>query len=230
MRKFICFVSLGAFYALFMTSCLKDSSDTIALPEIVVVEDVPDDVIPAEIRDEFETHMTINEGKMPPYIQGEYVINRMVLSYNSVGDYKPGKVFADCYMAFLNQISGSCRYAEKQGGGTSSSDKVYVTGSGSDFTAYFVARNEHGDGHSWSVMSTLVSGTITESGIRNCEYAFILVDKYDPDSKIMPVNGYRVFYDDDYLASREAWYDGAEKAPHRMPAHVEMLEMNAANK
>ena len=220
--------------SLILTSCLEDSKDTIILPEIIVVEDVPDDIIPASIRSEFESHMSIYEGKLPPIIQGEYVMSEMVLSYNSVGDFEIGHVFSDCYMAFLNQVGGSCQYAEKQASSTSYAEKVYITGNNNDFTAYFVAHHQRSDGYTWSTMSTLVSGTISSAGIKNCKYAFIMLEKNDPDDKLMPVNGYRVFYDNTNLASRQSWYEESQKAPTRMQQSEnkgiqDMLEKNMLN-
>ena len=225
MRNFYAF-TFSVLCALSLTGCLRNSTSTVALPEIIIVEDVPDDVIPAAIRDEFESHMTVYEGKLPPIIEGQYVMDEMELSYNSVGDFAPGKIFADCYMAFIDQIGGSCRYAEKQANSTAHADKVYVTGNGNNFTAYFVARNQRDDGYTWSVMSTLVSGTITDSGIRNCQYAFIMAEKNDPDGLLMPVNGYRVFFDNNYLASRKSWLDEADNAPSRQPVSTGECELN----
>lgn len=234
MRKFIYLVTLSALCTLVMTSCLRSGADTIILPELVLVDEVPDTVIPPAIREEFEEYMPIHEGKNPPYIQGQYVMNSMVLEYSSDGQFYPGRVFSDCYMAFLNQIKGQCSYRERQASGNTTSDKVYISGKGNDFTAYFVAHTVHDDGETTEVRSTLVSGTLTSEGIKDCKYAFIMLEKNDPYSKLMPVNAFRVFYDDTKLASITSWYDESNKAPRRSaPANgaeeIEPLGISMSN-
>lgn len=224
MRKHYALI-FSALCSLILTGCLRNSTSTVALPEIIIVEDVPDDVIPAAIRDEFESHMTVYEGKLPPVIEGQYLLKDYLLKYTSDGQYEVGHQFADRYIAFLGQIAGQCRFAGKQAKTVGKADKVYISGIGNDFTAYYVAENNGEDG-SQSTMSTLVSGTITNAGIRNCQYAFIMIDKYDPNEKMMAVNDYRIFYDADGLAERYEWYDTEAEAPARIPANANSANQN----
>jgi len=55
-------------------------------------------------------------------------------------------------------------------------------------------------------MSTLISGTLTSSGIINFHYAFVLLEKgSDPTNQLVPVNTYRIFKDSDGLAINNTW-------------------------
>lgn len=140
-----------------------------------------------------------------------------MIEYTSDGQFKKGDKFGDRYVAFFSQVSGRCRFEGLQGGTSGKSDQVYISGIGNDFTAYYVADNLRSDGVTKSTMSTLFSGTVTEAGIRNCKYAFIMLDKYDPKDELMDVNQYRVFYDADGLAVRYNWHDDPFDAPARFP-------------
>lgn len=182
-----------------MIGCLRKGDETIALPEIGTASNV----IPVEIRQEFESKMHIYEGTNPPDITGSFVISPMDLHYASDAENAPVS-FADCYIAFYNRQGNTYEFKEKQSSTTGSSPLVTVIGSGNDFTAYFTNNSQSDDG-SWAIQATLISGTITSRGIENIKYAFIMLDAYDPNDHIMEVNEYRIFYDGDGVASYKNW-------------------------
>lgn len=189
-----------------MTSCLKKGTETIALP----FGKIPEEVIPHEINEKFKQHMNINEGLTPPNIEGEYVCKPNTLVYSSDNDFEVGYVFTTSYFKFDNQTAnGMATYNESSGNSTSESPEVYVIGSGNNFTAYFVRTSyyydDYGNYEGWSKVSQMASGTITNSGIANYRYAFIMLDKYDPNNRLMDVNEFRVIEDNDGMASKESW-------------------------
>jgi hypothetical protein len=54
-------------------------------------------------------------------------------------------------------------------------------------------------------MATIASGTMTEEGIKNCYHAILMVEKNDPNNKLMKVGTYRIFNDGDGLAIPTTW-------------------------
>lgn len=182
-----------------LSGCLKQGNVTIALPEIGTASNV----IPDEIRDEFESKMDIYEGANPPDITCSFVIAECELYYSSDGYVSR---FADDYMKFYDKRGNRYKFKERQSNTHSESTDVIVIGSGDNFTAYFTNRTEYDDDEkTWTITSTLISGTMSSDGIRNIRHAFIMLDKYDPEDKVMDVNEYRIFVDGDGFASFNEW-------------------------
>lgn len=199
-RELFSFSGLLSVCCIMISGCLKKEGETIALPSIGTATDV----IPLEIRQEFDTHMDIYEGTTPPDISGTYLMAPNKLYYASDSDKAPSS-FADSYFAFFNKQGNTYEYKSKQSSSTGHSPLVTVIGSGDTFTAYFTERSQKDDGVTWSVMATLLSGRVTTRGIEDIKYAFIMLDVNDPYDQIMEVNEYRVFYDGDGVAASTYW-------------------------
>ena len=188
--------------SLVLNSCLDKQSGIIALPTSSDGE-VSDRAIPAEIRSTFSSYVNLYEGTTPPIITGCYEITPMTTVYCSdAGGYEPGRVINDMKIYFGEQANRGVilEYKEQEYSSTSKASNVQITGYGSYFTAYFINYGNDYDGVSTSKHSTVISGEITSSGIRNIQYAFIMLEKNDPYDKMMPVNAYRVFKDGDGMA------------------------------
>ncbi|MCQ2276800.1 MAG: hypothetical protein MJZ87_07660 [Bacteroidales bacterium] len=201
-----------------LAGCLKEGSETIALP----FGRVPDTVIPDEIRDQLEQHLPIYEGITPPNISGKYLVQPDQLVYSSDGQFSVGHVFAPLYLSFENQTaSGMATYTERNGSSTAESSEVYVVGTGNNFTAYFMTHSttydDDGNIEATCIMSNILSGTITNNGISNYRLAFVMLEKNDPHNTLMDVNEYRVFEDGDGLAVKYNWYK-SEKIDDNLPA------------
>lgn len=182
--------------------CLKSEDTTIALPEIGTAANV----IPEEIRDGFELRMDIYEGTTPPDLTGDFLISPVKLSYASDG-YVFQNSISDSYMSFYNKKGNTYEYRRKEGNSEGYSPMVTVIGSGNNFTAYFTEETHRDDGETWTRQATLLSGTLTANGIKDVEYAFIMLKTNDPNDIIMEENEYRIFYDGDGLAVRTDWND-----------------------
>lgn len=181
-----------------LSGCLKQGNVTIALPEIGTASNV----IPDEIRDEFESKMDIYEGTNPPDITCSFVMAKYEKYYSS--DVISGN-FADNYIKFYDKRGNRYKYKGRQADSHGESADVIVIGSGDKFTAYFTDRSDYEDGVTWSVTADLISGTMTSNGIRDIRHAFIMLEKYDPNDKLMDVNEYRIFIDGDGFASFNEW-------------------------
>ena len=195
-----------------LTSCLKDGTDTIVLP--LPTGRIPQEVIPDNLQDSLENHgFVINEGIEPPYIEGHYLASIMKLDYasdNVVFD------FADVDMIFSKQLDrGLIKYVETQktpNGGSMNSvyEDANIIGSGDKFTMYCYQYDNgtNTDSTNWNYKTaTLVSGTWTASGIKDCQYAVIILEKRDDPYGRVPepmVNDttFRIFHDADGLADK----------------------------
>lgn len=183
-----------------LSGCLKNGYMTVALPEIGTAASV----IPPEIRSEFESKMTIHQGVNPPDITSSFVIAKNSLEYSS-DNITDNDNWADHYMAFYNRNGNTYQYKGKQVNSEESASSVVVIGEGANFTAYYTAKTTRSDGVTWSTTTNLISGTMTSTGIKNIKHAFIMVDKNDPNSLLMDVNEYRIFYDKDGLSDFTDW-------------------------
>lgn len=202
---------------LLVSSCLKDNSDTVLLP----TGDLSVIVIPEQIRETLGEGMPLYEGTTPPDISGQYLCRPMTLVSSSISYDEIGKIYAPQYEYYAGHSTGHIRtyYCEQGSGHSTNGDtQLQIIGTGNQFTAYFVSeewsdRDDDGIDESWTKQSTLISGILTDEGIEDYHYAFVLLDKIDPLERIINVGEWRVFEDGDGLAERYEWYSG--KTPRR---------------
>jgi len=163
-------------------------------------------VIPDEIYGDFTGEMPVYSGTTPPDITGQYLANKLTLTGCNDSAFKIGDIFTNLYIAFIKGADGKLSYRESSSSSEAGSDDVVVeiVGSNNNFTAYFVTTGVS-NGIS-TRMSTLISGTLTSSGIRNFYYSFVMLEKGpDPSKLLVSVNTYRIFKDGDGEASRYTW-------------------------
>ena len=169
-----------------------------------------DQVIPPDIRETVEEHITIYDGVNPPNVEGEYIISPMELTYDSEYNYSVGHVFSDTYIKLHNQNThnNTIDYQEKQMNNEQIGDGAFISGEGNNFSIYF---NTFGIGHEEEYdinykTALVISGTITSDGIKNLEYAFVMTEKSsDPRPYYIPVGAFRSFKDGNGFSDRTAW-------------------------
>lgn len=205
-------VLLAALLSTTLTGCLHDADDTIVLP--LPDGKIPFSVIDSDLQDSLRIHgFDINEGTNPPNIEGTYLMSPMILDYASDSSTL---TFVDLTLKYSDQIErGLVTYTETQRthveqiGVAGRSIEANVIGDGDRFTAYCyqnVTQPESGT-QQWRVkLATVVSGSISASGISNCQYAIIYLEREINDSsyqQTIPGEGtYRLFHDGDMLAAR----------------------------
>lgn len=181
-----------------------------------------DQVIPEDVRKKMEPFIPIYDGNNPPTIEGVFVIDSPEVVHDTTNNYKKGDTgFTPIYMRFLNQdvMNNTLDYEERDvyNGkvvGESSGPGAFISGEGNNFSVFFSTTGvNHYDKYDISVKTSLViSGTKTDSGIKDVRYAFVLTDKGpDPDHHVMDKDGFRVFKDSDDLASKASWPSGARR-------------------
>ena len=199
--------TLGLFLtAMTLSGCLKDGDDTIVLP--LPDGKIPYSVIPRDLQDSLRRHgFLINEGLEPPIINGHYLGSPMDLDYASDN---VGLNFVDVDMTFSKQLErGLIKYVEKQltpNGGTMTSEfeEANIIGSDGKFTVY-TWQYDNGtnvDSTNWRVkIATLVSGTLASGGIKDCQYAVLVLEKENDEfNRIPETNTFRIYHDGDNLA------------------------------
>ena len=159
--------------------------------------------IPQEYLEKMSAHMPIYSGNTPPAIEGTYVLSPLLLHYSSDGQSLNN--LADQFIRMTNQDTSknTVMYEDKQASNYKERTEMVVLGKDNNFTIFAVV-----PGYLGSVtykLATIVSGTMTDAGIKDCHIALLMVDKNDPDNQVMKVGTYRIFKDKDGLAEPSSW-------------------------
>ncbi|MCX6214609.1 hypothetical protein [Spirosoma sp.] len=190
-----------------LTSCQKET----------VVADDPTRGFSADIRkivpdaiinDLRSRGMVINEGKVPPKLNGTFRASPYTLlsPYGSDDSFEAGDVINDYVYKFYGQNTTNAisydytNYSSDTGTGKG----AFVAGNGTLFTIFSedtgIAR-----GVPYKTVS-IISGEVTAGGIRNFQYAFVVKEKTGDagDQTLIPVNTGRIWLDGDKLATTDA--------------------------
>lgn len=185
---------------------------------VLVIGDTPDDevddrihtVIPEEIRDVIDEYIPIYDGMNPPNIEGSYYLNPQILIGSSLSYDQVGTEYAPEYQKYGNQdmVNNTIDMVRVQGRDyTIEWDKgsgAFISGTGNYFTIYFDM-----EGESYGIMTKMVyivSGTKTDTGIKNLTAGFILKEKGDdPEGTLVPVGTFRFFTDQDGMCETTTW-------------------------
>lgn len=162
-------------------------------------------VIPEEYLNILKPYITIHEGTTPPNIEGTYHITPNVLVIDSVGS-EPGYQFADDYIQFYGQTADNTINSRSTQllGDLSTSEGVFISGSGNDFTVYFNRYTTYDNG-SWLVAAAIISGTLIDGVIYNYTNAFVILEDYDTVDQYLDTGAYRVICDGDYASLLTTW-------------------------
>ena len=162
-------------------------------------------VVPTEYRNQLERYIEIYDGVNPPNVEGVYLSSPTILVYTSDGVFEPGHKFADKYYKFENQnmSTNTIDYQAKQNTAIQNGSGAFISGDGNNFTIFFNATER--DGEVTTKTALVVSGTKTSEGIRNLKYAFVMLDKYDPNDVKMDIGTYRVIKDGDGISEPASW-------------------------
>ena len=191
-------ISLAIILLALFSSCIKDDNATVLLP--LPIGDIQGVTLPDGMID----HIHVNEGTDPPGIMGKYVADAMTIDFAS--DEYWNNEFYTLYMSFTSVVGRhTTTYLEKQNSSSASTTYSRVIGSGNDFTVYFIS-DMADPRESWSCkMLTIISGTVSSSGIDNFEYSNAMIEKTDPYNKIMAAGDYHIFNNNGKLVRRAEW-------------------------
>ena len=195
---------------------VKDNkvSGTDILTEFTVVDAEFDPRILQEIPEEYlrrmRPYMPIYSGKEPPVIEGTFLLSKDVLVYSSDG-YSSDN-FADYVTEFTNQdmVQNTVIFREESRSSNrvlskSEREQAVVLGKGNNFTVFLIVNGMRSDGVTTTKMATILSGTMTTSGIRDFHYGFVMLDKHDPNGVVMDIGEFRIFKDQDGMSEPTSW-------------------------
>lgn len=169
-------------------------------------------VVTPEILDSLEKYMPIYRGDTPPFVEGAYLLEPCEVvycqDYETGGGFAPGHIFASEQIRFFNQDNEKLTldFEGKTLNGTSFEEGTgsFICGSGNNFTVYFDT-----EGYASGIynrMAEVYSGTLTEEGISNLYFAYVMVEKgEDPNNLLMGEGVFRLVKDGDGIASVYPW-------------------------
>lgn len=204
-KQLLCRLSLiSVAIVLLLSACEADNSETLVLPKPVTSID---DVIPIELQEQMNSHgMTIYKGDNPPNVEGAYIVKPVEVVFCSDSEYAPGTIMSnDMLFKFTNQNGQKLSCEMYIDGGSYSSNNVRISGNGDYFTAYFTIVGTTEDFKIQSKLAVIISGKKIVSGIQDVRCNFTMLEKNDPDDKMMEINTFRIFKDSDGLASNTTW-------------------------
>lgn len=207
-KRLTILLALLALPIFLFTGCLKEGNDTIVLP--LPYGKIPYDVIPEHIQDSMTMEgFVIHEGVEPPMIEGCYVASPMDLRYASDNYNNPN--FRYLYMYFAGQqLRGKIDYAQVQydtifldellfDEAMGEAWRAHVIGEGKDFSMYCI-QTISPDTTWWCKTASVVSGTMTANGIKDCQYAEYIIDRGGDVSRLPEPGTFRIWDDGDKLA------------------------------
>lgn len=164
-------------------------------------------IIPEAIIDDLRQRgMTINEGKVPPKIEGAFRAApfELVSPFGPEDSYEEGKVInAYDYKFYGHNSKNAISYDfTNYGSDTGNGKGAFVAGNGNSFTIFSEDSGVSSDIPYKTV--AVLSGEITATGIRNFQYAFILKEKTGDadDTVLIPVSKGRIWKDGDGMAEK----------------------------
>ena len=170
--------------------------------------------IPQQYLEKMSAYMPIYAGNQAPMLNGTFTISKQTLVYDAGGNYQPGYVFADYFFNLTdqNKVDNTVGYQSKEvnnkGEVISESVKseMVVLGNGQNFTVFTIQEGYAKD--VWNKMATIMSGTMTEAGVKDVFIGILMLDKGDdsaPGAGLMDVGTYRIFKDGDGMAYSAFW-------------------------
>jgi len=197
---FILIISIAA------TSCKKGSgSDPNSTTQYQLSSSITNIISQNMINKFVQRGLKINDGLTPPTITGTFTSNPHTLQSPYTGDsYKTGDVIPDYIYHIYNQSGSNVTIDWRQNGGADVATGLgsFISGSGNSFTL-FCQSSGVSTGISYKIV-TIISGTITSTGIADFQTAFVLTDKTGDSSNsyLLPIGEGRIWKDGNGLATK----------------------------
>lgn len=178
--------------------------------------------IPTETLKEMNEHgMPIYSGSNPPIIEGVYDFASNILVWSSDNCYKPGQEFCSILYSFSNQDKTkglvdyiSKDYSKRYGPalGVTEAKASKIVGNGNHFTAWFI--ENWSSGQVTGKHATIISGTLTDEGIKDMYYSFTSLEKANDLNHLYVDPGTtRTFKDADGLSMKDEWWEKQKSEP-----------------
>ena len=180
-------------------------------------------IVPQSIVDDLKKRgMPINEGTVPPNIEGIFISNphTLVVPYGTEDTYAVGYEFSDLLVKFSNQkTDGSMSIDAKNAGTLSSGIGGFISGNGTKFSIF--AELNYVSGSVTAKQIRVFSGEITSDGIKDFYTTILIKEKNDPSNTLFPVGKSRIIKDGNGLASKTSTF--------RLAANDDLLKSESSN-
>jgi hypothetical protein len=172
-------------------------------------------IVPQSVIDDLRKRgMTVNEGQTPPTLNGTIYVDpyRLVSPYGPDDAWSIGKIITSYYYKFYGQTADNkIKYDFTNGSDKGTGNGAFVSGKDNLFTI-FSQDNGTLKGVNYKSVAIL-SGELTDKGIKNCQYAFVITEKSaDPDGIMIDVGQGRIWEDGDKLATFSTTFPQARLA------------------
>lgn len=175
-----------------------------------------EDVVPEDLVEKMSKKITIHRGSNPPTVEGCYYIDPFETVYcedEGNGGYEAGHIVQSHIIRFSNQdkVNHTLDFEGRSSSGSTSSvgTGAFISGNGNNFSVFFstIGENYTEKGQTVTTKEALIiSGTKASTGIKNLQYAFVMIEKSgDTYDEIMKEGVYRVFKDSDGLSVNYTW-------------------------
>lgn len=217
MKKSLLFIALIiSVLAISVVSCNKEKDEPTPTPtppppySPVPGENgtIPTAVLPTELSDSVTAYFTVNQGNNPPIFNGQFVSRPHMLLHTTL-ENDTIMVYNDRYIAFISNdvymdFYGKQRDDEYNAYYEEAYRKLYVIGTGEDFTCYYIT--EGYPNGMFAKQSTVFSGKWNESygGMKDFQVAVILLET-SGNPNLAPPGSFRVLGDGDGLAQDTIW-------------------------
>jgi len=190
----IMFIALIGFSLVF-SSCKKDKDDAPQLSQ-EIKNIVPDSTLNKIVA----LGMPVNKGTNPPNLVNIYKMSPLALTATSItNDYAIGSVFSNYKFRFYEQDNEklTIKLQDAVGNQTGTGSGGFISGDGNDFSVFMKVHTIQ-DSISQCDLLSIISGTITAEGIKNCYYSLFMLDDYgDPKNVFIENESGRVLNDSD---------------------------------
>lgn len=157
------------------------------------------DLIPANVLTSIKNiGMTIYTGETPPTLNKIYSATPFLLQNTSVpNDFDIGHAFAEYRFQFQNQNNTNLTvtFSYKAGTETGTGIGAWIVGTGNNFTVFAEIESQISGSTAQTV--TIISGTLTDTGVTNLKMAYWMLDNNGDTSTWIGNNTGRVFHDSD---------------------------------
>lgn len=147
--------------------------------------------------------MKINRGNNPPMLNKIFLVTPMKLTsrFGENDPYEMGQIVSDYLFNVYDQQGNKAKMDFKSSGADSAKGlATFLSGTDNKFTLY-AELSGTSSGVDYKTVS-VVTGEISNDGIVDFQYGFVLTDKFgdDGDNIMMPKNTSRIYKDDDHIS------------------------------
>ncbi|CCH54960.1 hypothetical protein BN8_04184 [Fibrisoma limi BUZ 3] len=207
---YVIFFALVLYAVVNLSSCRRQI-DIVVDPKKGFSSDIQK-IVPKPIIDTLRRRgMTINEGLIPPTLDGIYIADPYTLLSRTgpTDNYRVGEVISKYYYKFYGQTqSGSITYDFTNTSDIGKGNGAFIAGNGNAFTIFSEDKGR-ASGIDYKTLAVM-SGEITSTGIKNFQYAFVMKEKQgeapEKVGKLIAVGQARIWYDGNYLAEKSNFY------------------------